>query len=146
MPASLLPSKTIMLVEVAESGIAWTEPRDLPLDAVGSPVVSSKHGQGKDFFFTYDGPSSFNVAMTDGSVHYLPPGSFSTDRQRKMLQIGGFGADEQEGMSSRATTYGMERHLNWPNIAALAVWLLSVGTLLTHAVRSRKVVPVSPPS
>jgi hypothetical protein len=34
---------------------------------------------------------------------------------------------------------------NWPNIAALAVWLLSVGTLLTHAVRSRKVLPVPPP-
>ena len=31
-----------------------------------------------------------------------------------------------------------ERHLNWPNIAALAVWLLSVGTLLTCAVRGRK--------
>ncbi len=27
--------------------------------------------------------------------------------------------------------------LNWPNIVALAVWLLSVGALLTHAVRSR---------
>jgi hypothetical protein len=27
---------------------------------------------------------------------------------------------------------------NWPNIAALALWLLSVGTLLTCAVRSRK--------
>jgi len=35
---------------------------------------------------------------------------------------------------------------NWPNIATLAVWLLSVGTLLTHAVRSRKTVsaPQSP--
>ncbi len=139
-------SNTIMLLETTDAGIAWTEPRDLPLDAVGSPVVSSKHGQGKDFFFTYDGPSSFNVAMTDGSVHYLPPGSFSTDGQRKMLQIGGFGAEEQEEMASRATTYGMERRPNWPNIAALAVWLASVGTLLTHAVRSRKVVPVSPPS
>ena len=31
-----------------------------------------------------------------------------------------------------------KRHLNWPNIAALAVWLLSVGVLLTRAVRSRK--------
>ena len=30
------------------------------------------------------------------------------------------------------------RHLNWPNIAALAVWLLSVGTLLTCAVRGRQ--------
>ncbi len=31
-----------------------------------------------------------------------------------------------------------EPGLNWPNIAALAVWLLSVGTLLTGAVRGRK--------
>ena len=36
----------------------------------------------------------------------------------------------------------------WPNIAALAVWLLSVGTLLVGAVRSRKVlaVPLPPPA
>ena len=34
-----------------------------------------------------------------------------------------------------------EQRLNWPNIAALAVWLLSVGTLLTYAVRSRKPPP-----
>ena len=38
---------------------------------------------------------------------------------------------------------------NWPpNIAALAVWLLSVGTLLIGAVRSRKKspVPAAPPA
>ncbi len=33
---------------------------------------------------------------------------------------------------------GLRTHLNWPNIAALAVWLLSVGTLLIGAVRGRK--------
>jgi hypothetical protein len=37
------------------------------------------------------------------------------------------------------------RRLNWPNIAALAVWLLSVGLLLTCAVRSRKPPAVPPP-
>ena len=31
-----------------------------------------------------------------------------------------------------------DRSVNWPNIAALAVWLLSVGTLLTCAVRGKK--------
>ena len=35
--------------------------------------------------------------------------------------------------------------LYWPNLAALAVWLLSVGALLTHAVRSRKILSVPPP-
>jgi uncharacterized membrane protein YhhN len=41
-----------------------------------------------------------------------------------------------------------ERRFNWPNIAALAVWLLSVGVLLTCAVRSRKRLPVpaTPPA
>ena len=32
--------------------------------------------------------------------------------------------------------------LYWPNITALAVWLLSVGTLLTSAVRGRKMKSV----
>ena len=57
-----------------------------------------------------------------------------------MLQIGGF----KEGEFGDPV-----RRLNWPNIASLAVWLLSVGTLLTHAVRSRKVrsgLPQSPQS
>jgi CDP-diglyceride synthetase len=43
---------------------------------------------------------------------------------------------------------GPERRFNWPNIAALAVWLASVGTLLVGAVRGRKprsVSPVLPP-
>jgi hypothetical protein len=31
-----------------------------------------------------------------------------------------------------------ERYFNWPNIAALLVWLLSVGTLLVGAMRGRK--------
>jgi hypothetical protein len=36
--------------------------------------------------------------------------------------------------------------LYWPNLAALAAWLASVGTLLTRAVRSRKAPSVPPPS
>jgi hypothetical protein len=33
---------------------------------------------------------------------------------------------------------------NWPNIAALLVWLLSVGALLIGAVRGRKARPEPP--
>ncbi len=127
---------TIMVVEVANSGIPWSEPRDLSLDTLGaaedkSPALalSSKHGRRKEFFFTYDYGSGVNVAMADGSVHFLRIGNRSPDDLRKLLQIGGF-KDEETGDPAR--------HPNWPNIAALAVWLLSVGTLLTCAVRSRK--------
>ena len=145
-------SNTIMLVETTDTGIGWTEPRDLPLDAVGSsnstlavPAVSSKHGQGMDFFFIYDRSFSvINVAMADGSVQGLSPG-ISTEELGKMLRVGGCGEEEREGAWSRTAVYDGQLRLNWPNIAALAVWLLSVGTLLTLAVRSRKVRPVLPP-
>ncbi len=133
---------TIMVVEVANSGIPWMEPRDLSLDVLGAAgakppalTVSSNHGHGEDFFFTYDRPSGANVAMADGSVHYLPPSSLSTENLRKILQIGGY---KGGATGSGDLVYDEGRRLNWPNIAALAVWLLSVGALLYRAVRSRK--------
>jgi hypothetical protein len=136
------PSHTIMLVEVANSGIPWMEPRDLSLDeleagGVKPPAltVSSNHGPREDFFFTYDHGCGANVAMVDGHEEYLLPGSLSTERLRKILQVGGY-REEENG--SGDAVYGEGRRLNWPNIAALAVWLLSVGVLLYRAVRSRK--------
>ena len=68
-----------------------------------------------------------NVVMADGTLRCLRLGSRSTDELRRLLQIGGCKEIDDAG-----------RHPNWPNIAALAVWLLSVGTLLTCAVRGRR--------
>ncbi len=137
-------SNTIMLIEVTNSGISWAEPRDLLLDALGaangkSPALAlpSDHGLREEFFFTYDHAAGVHVAMADGSVRSLRIGNRSPEELRKLLQVGGFKEEE----------FGdPERRLNWPNIAALTVWLLSVGTLLTHAVRSRKSLSIPPPS
>jgi hypothetical protein len=73
--------------------------------------------------------------MADGSVHYLPSGSLSTGHLGKILQVGGYREEEK---ASDDTLFGEGRRLNWPNIAALALWFLSVGTLLYRAVRGRK--------
>jgi hypothetical protein len=141
---------TIMVVEAADSTIPWTEPRDLSLDALavaeaGLPAltVSSNHGRREDFFFIYDRDGGVNVAMANGRARYLPLSNLPTTDLRKILQIGGC----KEEIDFDNTLYNHKRHLNWPHIAALAVWLLSVGTLLTQAVRSRKRLspPAAPP-
>ena len=80
------------------------------------------------------------MAMCDGSVRSLRLDGLSADRLRKLLEVGGC-ADERSPFAN--TPYGPV-NLNWPNIAALAVWLLSVGALLTLAVRSRKQLSVPP--
>ncbi|MGO9109778.1 MAG: DUF1559 domain-containing protein [Thermoguttaceae bacterium] len=141
-------ANTIMLVEVVNSGIDWAEPRDLSLDSLGvvdansfAPALSSNHRPREEFFFTYDYGDVVCVAMADGSVNVLRTDGRSSEELRKILQIGGY---KEERIRSREDSYVWKRRLNWPNIAALAVWLISVGTLLTLAVRSRKVVPTSP--
>ncbi len=60
----------------------------------------------------------------------------------RYLTLGTFGLLLLIGLLLPAITdpYYIERRVNWPNLAALAVWLASVGTLLTLAVRSRKPV------
>jgi hypothetical protein len=133
-------SSTVLIVEVANSGIQWTEPKDLSLDALEAAVgksraviVSSNHRSLDDFFFAQEGCDA-SAAMADGHIERLPTASLSPERLRDILRIGGFwpyGTNSAEAL-------GASRRLNWPNIASLAVWLLSVGTLLTVAARGTK--------
>jgi hypothetical protein len=132
--------QTIMVVEAAGSGIAWTEPRDLSLDSVAvadaKPTVSSPHGdQGQSSFFVSGDDCEACVAMADGSVSDLMLDSHSAEELRELLQVGGC---TERRLDYYAALHRERRRPNWPNIAALAVWLLSVGTLVRVAVRSRR--------
>jgi hypothetical protein len=143
-------STTIMLIEVANSGIPWTEPRDLDLSELhvtgaSCPALArgvhedEKHV--KEFFFAYRSYAGVHVLMADGTIGILKAAGLSDEEMRKKLQIGGCNGTDLSDFEY------FERRPNWPNIAALAVWLLSVGTLLTQAVRGRKVLSVPrPPS
>jgi hypothetical protein len=76
-------SQTVLLVEVANSGILWTEPRDLTLDeALAGVNVARDRGirSGHD--------SAAVVAMADGSVLSIPAG-LDPDVLRAMLTRSG---------------------------------------------------------
>jgi hypothetical protein len=126
---------TVMIVEVANSGIAWTEPRDLSLESLtasgGTPVlmISSNHHSSADVFFVNEPLRGANVALADGSVCWLSPDVLTATTLWKHLEMKAF--------VNGTLPYG-PRRLNWPNILALAVWLVSVGLLLSKAARSRK--------
>ena len=135
-------STTIMLVEVADASIQWTEPKDLSLDALltsspGSLTVSSKHFP-DDEFFTYSSNPGANVAFADGRVRFLPGGLLASDKFPDLLKVGGF---REEYLDADWSYVG--RRIHWPNCTAFAVWLASTGWLFVRAVRSRKKAVVS---
>jgi len=77
------PAETILVVEVADSGILWSEPRDLHViqmaASVNSPTgqgISSRHSGGA------------HVLLADGSTVFLPSG-VTTEDVRAMLTIAG---------------------------------------------------------
>ena len=75
-------SNTIMLVEVADSGINWAEPKDLEFDKMDfkingqKPCVGSHHGGGA------------NVALCDASVRFLSD-TFPAETLKAALTIDG---------------------------------------------------------
>ncbi len=107
-------------------------------------TVKSDHGRLNGFFNIFAGRTVVHVVMADGSVRFLRTDTITLGELKKVLQIDGCKDGEIGGslLVDEVRPY-------WPNIAALAVWLASVGTLLTHAVRGRKprsVSPVPPPA
>jgi prepilin-type processing-associated H-X9-DG protein len=132
-------NNTVMLVEVANSGINWSEPRDFCLDepkaaGSGSPVSREcvEHLSSPGFFFQ-DRFSGACIAFADGHVQFLPGAAVASDKLKDWLAVGGFKDEEIDGMPP---SYG--RTINWTNCAALVVWIASVGLLLYRARRSRK--------
>ena len=103
--------------------------------------LSSNHRPPDSFFYSYEATSGVNVALADGSVWYLRTDNLSAERVRQILEIGGFTDDAIASQSDLSAG----KRLNWPNVAALAVWFVSVGALLSAAVRGRKARLAPPP-
>ena len=75
---------TIMVVEVADSGVRWAEPKDLQFDQIDFKGDGSRwQGIGGSYH-----PGGFNAAFCDGSVRFLS-NSINPQLIRAMLTIDG---------------------------------------------------------
>lgn len=72
-------ANTLMVVEVANSGIHWMEPRDLHVSQM-APSVNAKSGQGISSRHT----GGANVLIADGAVRFIP-NHLSADELRAWL-------------------------------------------------------------
>ncbi len=70
-------SQTIMIVEMSDSGILWTEPRDLNFDEMSLKVNDPDGGGTRSRH-----PGHVNVALFDGQVH-----SFREDVSPEVLKV-----------------------------------------------------------
>jgi prepilin-type processing-associated H-X9-DG protein len=139
------PSETIMVAEVIDAGIGWTEPRDLLVPAIEAAgdsrstlTISSQHGNPSGFFYTYSHGFGANVAMADGSVLWFWPECLPHDAFRKCLRVGGCNESTLDMGSGPVCPPKQDPLLNRANCAALAVWLLSVALLFLRANQARK--------
>jgi len=84
-------SETILLVEVHNSGILWTEPRDLDLARM-APGLNPKTGQG----ISSAHPSGALVGFADGSVQFLRDGVFPQSLRALLTIAGGEKTDDAD--------------------------------------------------
>ncbi len=78
------PTKTILLVESDDSGINWTEPRDLDITQLTARI--NQRGQAEQAISSHHFEKGANVLFADGHVEFL---SEDTDPNeiRKMLDV-----------------------------------------------------------
>ena len=88
---------TLFVVEVADSGIHWMEPRDLHMVQM-APTINSTAGQG----ISSHHPGGANALSADGSVLFLPDNVLAEDLRAMLTRSGGERIDVEEATSRRA--------------------------------------------
>jgi hypothetical protein len=128
-------SQTILLVEIAEPGIPWLEPRDLPADPAsasspGQPIISSNHVPPASFFRIAS--PKVHVFLADGTIAFIPADLFAAP-DCPLLNVGGFPKEylDREWPTDNAP-------INWPATVSFYIWTASIALLLFLTVQTRK--------
>jgi hypothetical protein len=134
---------SVILIETADSGIQWTEPKDFCLDELGDVPSTDSASEiqiphMRDNGYCYDEtPYCLNMAFADRSWRPVYAETLKTEKLKRLLEVGGFTQENAADLGADK----QEPQLNWPHCIGLPVWLISVGLLLYQAVRGRKPRP-----
>ena len=137
-----MSKNTVLLIEIPDSGIPWTEPKDFLLDDIATlandsskPVIHGSHHHWDDDngFFYLRSPPGVNVVFADGHVGYLPGNCLTADKLQSLLAIGGCKEEDIERLSRNESV-----RVNWPLCFGFPTWFISAGLLFFMAVRGRK--------
>lgn len=135
-------SHTVVLVEVADSGVHWAAPRDLTVDEA---LDGLKTGKGLRISSTLRNRT--NVMMADSSIAYLPAkmplslwkrllaGELSRQEIDTITSL--IDPDAPDMVDVSIAPKGFEPG-TWGLVFALLVWLIALVLLFRRAVRSRE--------
>lgn len=126
------PEQLILLIEVTQSGVCWTEPRDSAPDDNSAANTAPSHPR-----FGSQHPMLGHVVCADGIVWRIPrpatlPAASLTKNAAGNTTLEDIGATVVSPPWASASAHAM-----WKRIAALPIWLLSVAVFLYRARRSR---------
>ncbi|MBN2293011.1 MAG: DUF1559 domain-containing protein [Pirellulales bacterium] len=120
---------TILLVEVADSDIHWTEARDVTLEEAlgksngGVTTVPSSNHYIEAGYFTKSYPIPGNIVMADGSVRCLHK-PLSPDDLAALLSIDG-GEEIDIDQLLEDGEYPLYQRLRWDHVIGLPLFLVS---------------------
>ncbi len=130
--------RTVMVVEVVNSGVHWAEPRDLSVDEA---LEGLKTGRGLRISSAH--PGGICVLFADGAYHILPS-KMPISLWRKILagEIKDLDNIEEKIDPSAVDMVDVSvlppQPGKWVIIFSIIVWLLSVVLLFRRAIKSRR--------
>lgn len=128
-----LAESTISVVEVVNSNIPWTAPRDFNIDALSSPSQPISPSRKHTTAARPGERVGAYAAMADGSVLYLSGQLLDSDKAPSLYKVGGCPKTHLLG-----DPFTAHQPNPWTTFTALLIWLASVSLLLFRAVKSRR--------
>jgi hypothetical protein len=127
---------TFLVIEMGDSQIPWTEPKDVRFDdveALRSLAAHGPHRRNNGYFFRET--PGVNAVLVDGDRIFMLPCDSTPDVLSSLLPPNEKTTDSKDSPLNHF--YTDELQLNWPHCIGLPLWMVSAGLLFYRVAHSR---------